>query len=125
MPEKEKELAMGPIVKDFDKLAPQQRQARLGGRVIDVTTIPARVLMEAARFADEIEKYTGEERLDKALSLVVRIAKVHDPEITLDWLLDNADLNQLLALIDFTLEPLKTRAREEHEKKGEAGTPEG
>ena len=125
MPEKEKELAMGPIIKDLDKLAPQQRRARLGGRVIDVTTIPARVLMEAARFSDEMEKYSGEERLDKALSLVVRIAKVHDPEMTLDWLLEHADINQLMALIDFTLEPLKTRVREEQEKKGEAETPEG
>jgi hypothetical protein len=121
MPEKEKKPDMGPTIKDFDKLAPAQRQARLGGRVIDVTTIPARVLLEAAKFADEMEKYSGEERLVKAIGIVSRIACVHDEAITTDWLLDNCSLDQLMAFVDFTLEPLKKRVAEEGGK-GEAVT---
>jgi hypothetical protein len=115
-----KKLDIGPVIRDFDKLVPAQRQARLGGRVIDVTTIPARVLLEAAKFADEMEKYSGEERLVKSISIVARIAQVHDTEITVDWLLDHADLNQLMAFIDFTLEPLKKRVTEEATKEGNA-----
>jgi hypothetical protein len=76
--------------------------------------------LEAAKFADEMEKYSGEERLVKSISIVARIAQVHDTEITVDWLLDHADLNQLMAFIDFTLEPLKKRVTEEATKEGNA-----
>jgi hypothetical protein len=119
MPE---ETKGGPMIKDLDKLAPQQRQIRLSGRVIDVTTIPSRVLLESAKFADEMEKYSGEERLVKAIGIAARIAQVHDTEITADWLLDHADLNQLMAFIDYTLEPLKQRVAEQQEKEGNAET---
>ena len=115
-----KKLDMGPTIKDFDKLAPAQRQARLGGRVIDVTTIPARVLLESAKFADEMETYSGEERLVKSIGIVARIAQVHDEGITTDWLLDNCSLEQLMGFIDYTLEPLKKRVTEEGAKEGNA-----
>jgi hypothetical protein len=94
----------------------------LSGRVIDVTTIPSRVLLESAKFADEMEKYSGEERLVKAISIAARIAQVHDTEITADWLLDHADLNQLMEFINYTLEPLKQRVAEQQEKEGNAET---
>ena len=116
----ERKLDMGPTIKDFDKLAPAQRQARLGGRVIDVTTIPARVLLESAKFADEMESYSGEERLVKSIGIVARIAQVHDEGITTDWLLDNCSLEQLMGFIDYTLEPLKKRVTEEGAKEGNA-----
>jgi hypothetical protein len=117
----ERKLDMGSTtIKDFDKLAPAQRQARLGGRVIDVTTIPARVLLESAKFADEMETYSGEERLVKSIGIVARIAQVHDEGITTDWLLDNCSLEQLMGFIDYTLEPLKKRVTEEGAKEGNA-----
>jgi len=113
--EKKEGLELSPKIVDFDKLAPDKRLARIGGRVIDVTTIPTRVMLEAAKFTDEQESYTNLERIEKTLGIVSRITQMRDPEITTDWLLDHADLTQLMAFIKFCLEPL----RASQEKEGE------
>jgi len=106
MAEKDKELSLGPKGVDLDRLAPEKRQVRLGGRLIDVTTIPARVLLDAAKFSDEQDSLTNLEKIEHSIQIVARIAQTRDAEITADWLLEHADLNQLQAFIRYCLEPI-------------------
>ncbi len=102
---------MGPQIVDFDKLAPDKRLARIGGRVIDVTTIPARVTLELAQFADQQKDQASDGAFTRMLELVAKIASQKDAEITADWLLDHTTVDALLAFTEFVLEPLKKRAK--------------
>jgi len=40
--------------KDFDSLLPEKRVAKIAGREIDVSKIPARIVLEQAKFRDDI-----------------------------------------------------------------------
>jgi len=116
------EETRAPIIKDFDKLSPDLRQARLGGKLIDVTTIPARVLLEAAKFSDEQDRYTNLEKIERSIQIVAKIAQMKDQEITADWLLDHADLNQLQGFMEFCLEPIRKRSGGETGAASSAGS---
>ena len=94
---------------DLDKLVPEKRIIRLAGKEIDVSKIPSRVTLEIAQKADVL-KSGSEESFPLLLELVVQICKPSQPDINADWLVDNTSLDQLIALIEFVLEPLKERA---------------
>ena len=95
------------VIKDFDKILPPKRIAKLAGKEIDVSLIPSRVSLELAIFRDNVLKMkSSEEQQRKSLEIVAKVCQVKNPKITVDWLLDNTHYEQLIEFIDFVLEPL-------------------
>jgi len=109
-----------PQIKDFDAVAPARRVARIAGREVDVTSIPARVTLDMARFKDDLDagKLTQEEQIARTVELVAKVTVARNPEITADWLLDNTTLDTLFDFIGFVLAPTTQRAKEYEEKQG-------
>lgn len=99
---------MAQEILDLDKLIPEERIIRLAGEEINVTKIPSRVTLEIAKKSDVL-KSGSEESFPILLDLVVKICKPSKPDITTDWIIDNTSLDQLLALIEFILKPIKDR----------------
>ncbi|KAB2337656.1 hypothetical protein F7731_08670 [Cytobacillus depressus] len=99
---------MAQEILDLDKLIPEQRIIRLAGKEIDVSKIPSRVTLEIAKKSDVL-KSGSEESFPVLLDLVVKICKPSQPDITSDWIIDNTSLDQLLALVEFILKPIKDR----------------
>ena len=112
---------MGKTFKDFDRLIPEQRIAKLAGKEIDVTRIPSRVTLMLAEYADSVDRLSPKEQFKNALEPIVAVCKLTDPEVTVDWLLDNTDFAQLQEFTQFVLEPIrqKTQGGQESGKKQE------
>lgn len=106
----EEKKAVEPQIRDFDKISPEKRIARIGGKEFDVTRIPSRVALEMARFSDKSGDRTSEESFMEMVGLVVRVCKKSDPSITVEWLIDNTDFMALQAFIEYALTSLKERA---------------
>ncbi|WP_284037462.1 hypothetical protein [Neobacillus sp. 114] len=100
---------MAQDILDLDKLIPEQRIVRLSGKEIDVSKIPSRVTLEIAKKSDVL-KSGSEESFPLLLELIVKICKPSQPDITSEWIIDNTSLDQLMALIEFILKPIKDRA---------------
>lgn len=107
---------MAQEILDLDKLVPEQRLVRLAGKEIDVSKIPSRVTLEIAKKSDVL-KSGSDESFPVLLDVIVKVCKPSFPEITQDWIIDNTSLDQLLALIEFILQPIKDRT-EGNEKNG-------
>lgn len=98
---------MAEIFKDFNKIIPEVRIAKLGDEEIDVSKIPSRVSLELAIFRDKVlTMKSSEEQQRKSLEIVAKVCQVKNPKITVDWLLDNTHYEQLIEFIDFVLEPI-------------------
>ncbi|MEK8132909.1 hypothetical protein WMW72_34010 [Paenibacillus filicis] len=108
-----------PQILDLDKVIAAQRIVKLAGKEIDVSKIPSRVTLELAEKSDEL-KSGGKNSFPMVLEMVVKVCKPSFPEITKDWIVDNTSLDQLTALIDFILNPVKERAEG---KKAESPNP--
>lgn len=93
---------------DLDKLMPERRVVKMGGREIDVSKISARVMFEISRKYGNVKESMNMNDED-ALELVCSICRPSFPDITVDWLLDNTDMEGLLSLIEFVLAPLNER----------------
>ncbi len=109
------------IFKDFDKILPPQRIARLSGREIDVSRIPSRISLEIAQFRDNFLKMNSETMQKRSLEIVAKICQVTDPGITPEWLLDNTHFEQLTDFMDFVLEPINRPAEDKNKKKASQG----
>lgn len=103
---------MARTIKDFNRLIPETRIAKLGGKDIDVTRIPSRVTLQLAQYADDVAegKLTPKEQFVNALEPVAAVCKLTDPDVTVDWLLDNTDFAQLSEFTKFVLEPIMQQA---------------
>lgn len=95
-----------PIIKDFDKIIPLKRIAKLAGEEIDVSLIPSRISLELAIFRDKVLAMKSEDQQRKSLEIVAKVCQVKNPKITVDWLLDNTHYEQMIEFIDFVLEPI-------------------
>ena len=100
---------MAQEILDLDKIITAERIVRLAGKEIDVSKIPSRVTLEIAKKSD-ILKSGSEESFPVLLELIVKICKPSQPDITSEWIIDHTSLDQLLALIEFILKPIKDRA---------------
>lgn len=100
---------MAQEILDLDKLIPKQRVVKLAGKEIDVSKIPSRVTLEIAKKSDVLQS-GSEESFPILLDVIVKICRPSFSEITDDWIIDNTSLDQLLALIEFILKPIKDRA---------------
>ncbi|MFA5053660.1 MAG: hypothetical protein WC565_06365 [Parcubacteria group bacterium] len=113
-----------PKLVDFDAVAPEKRQARIGGRVVDIGFIPARVLFDIARFKDDMDsgKFSTTEQITAMVELVARVTTRSDPAITAEWLLENASIQGLLDFCSWVMNPAAQKATEYEESQGNAET---
>ena len=117
---------MNDIIKDFDKIIPDKRIAILVGKEFDVSKISTRMALKQVIFRDNALKMNGEEAFRKAVEIVAEIcgkpkngregfwsklASLFKARITAKWLMDNTNYEQLMAFIDFVLEPLTDKAQ--------------
>lgn len=93
---------------DIDRILPPPRTFSLAGKTVDVSRIPTRVVLSIAR-DNEVLEARNDASFDLMLGYVETICKASAPEVTRDWLLDNTDITQLWALINFVLAPLHER----------------
>lgn len=102
-------MSKQPEILDLDKIITDQRIVRLSGEDIDVSKIPSRITLELAEKVDVLQSGSADS-FPILMDMIVKICKPSKPEITRDWLVDNTSTEQLLALIEFALKPLKDRA---------------
>jgi len=115
----EERKTVGGIV-DFDAVAPEKRLARIAGKVIDVTMIPAKLSLELARFSDQAERgeLDNETTLNRMFDLVSEVCQVSDPDVTTEWLLESTSFEQLFDFIDYVIEPLRSRGNRKASRAG-------
>jgi hypothetical protein len=115
-------------LKDFDLLIPDKRIAKLAGKEFDVSKISTRMALEQSEFRDNVLKMGEKEALFKAIKIVARICgkpvikgnfikQLFNKAIDEAWLVNNTNYEQLIAFIDFVLEPLTGKTEPDLEKK--------
>jgi len=100
---------MSGIFKDFNAIIPEVRVAKIGDLEIDVSRIPSRAHIKILEFRESMATMTALERHNVTLDIISDICKKSHPEITPDWLIDNTDLEQLNAFVEFVFEPLSAQ----------------
>jgi len=114
-------------IRDFDKIVPNKRIAKLAGKEFDVSLISTRMALEQSEFRDNVLKMGEKEALHKAIGIVAKICgkpiesgnffkRLFSRPISEKWLVDNTNYEQLIAFIDFVLEPLTGKAIDEKKK---------
>lgn len=99
-----------PEILDLDKLKPRKRLIKLSGKEIDVSTIPSEVTLEIVEKADVIESESAES-FDLVFDMIIKICNVTNPDdgITKEWLVKNTSLEQLTAMMEFVMKPIRER----------------
>jgi hypothetical protein len=113
-----------PIIKDFDAVAPKKRKARIGGKEISIGIIPGRMILDVARFMDEKAsgKMSTVDQVTRIVDLVSGIVSKEDPEITADWLLENASMDTLVEFCSWVITPVNKEAEKYQEQRGNSKT---
>lgn len=116
----------GPEILDLDKLIAQDRIIKLAGKEINVTKIPSKITLKVVDKFEEIDT-DNPESMDIVMDLAVDIinAQNDDKEITKEWLLKNTDVQQLIKMLEFIMEPIKGRiSGDENSEEAGSGNPE-
>lgn len=102
-------MANQPEILDLDKLVPKKRIVKLAGKAIDVSKIPSEVTLELAENEDKLQSAGSFEMI---FDMVIKICNATNPDedITKEWLVKNTSLEQLMALMEFIMKPLRDRA---------------
>jgi len=101
-----------PEVLDLDVILPPKRIVKFAGQKIDVSAVPARTVLGIIRDREKLRE-GSEESLDLLLDYTAQVCAGSfpgqpDTEVR-EWLVENArDVDQLLRLVEFALEPLRT-----------------
>ncbi len=95
------------IYKDFSKRKVQERIMKIADQEIDVSRIPTRVMLKLVELKDkEDELRTGGIETFMELVEIISMACRKNKKITVDWLIDNTDIEMLMEIITFIVEPL-------------------
>lgn len=99
------------IRKDFSKTIYEKRIAVIEGEEIDVSRISTRVMLNLVDLKERREELEagGKEIFYKLIEIIAQCCKSNS-KITVDWLIDNTEIMQLLDLMEFIVEPLLMRA---------------
>jgi len=100
---------------DLDALIPEPRIVKLKGNEIDVSIIPSGVILEIEKKKDKLK---GEDSFNVVLDLVCKICKPSFPKITPQWLIDNTSFEQLQAMLEFVMAPIREKAEKVAAKEG-------
>lgn len=106
------------IYKDFSKRKVQERIIKIADQKVDVSRIPTRVMLELIELKDkEDELRTGGIETFMKLIEIISMACRKNKKITVDWLMDNTDIEMLMGIIAFIVEPLTRLVETEPLKK--------
>jgi hypothetical protein len=98
---------------DFDKVIPEKRIAKIAGKEIDVSKLPARLVLEQAKFSDDLQSGKIKSMTDiqkRSFETVEKVCKVSNPDFSLEEIIDDITVEQLLQFIEYVLEPLNKRS---------------
>lgn len=98
---------LSDISRDLDLLRPPKKIIRIGGHDIDISFIPCGIAFEVEELSKKILKLDSkalsdgdEKEQKKAFMLAVELCAVYCkrkyPELTVDWFLDNATVEQVM-----------------------------
>ncbi len=96
------------MLRDFDALMPPKREAKIFGVTVDVSIIPARLVVQMNRIKTDYADLPEEEQFYKLVELVAEIC--NHPDITSDRLLNEMTLPALVEFQQYVLEPLQAEA---------------
>jgi hypothetical protein len=108
------------LLNNFEILEPPKRTATIKGESVDVSIIPARVALKFISFSkkydmDKLEKM-GEDAteddiddgmIEDVVGIVGMICQKSNKKINKDWLLDNLEINELMAFTKYVFAGLK------------------
>jgi hypothetical protein len=100
------------VILDLDTLIPEKRIIKLAGKEIDVSMIPSRVMLKVIKKLDvfaEMGENLSDDSFFEIADIAVDICKRSFPEITVEWLIDNTDIIQLIELLQFIVSPLRSK----------------
>ena len=104
---------------DFDALVIEPRLARVGGEVVDVSTIPVAVSLAMAKNADRSKEEIlalatadSEGEMNKMARLVSDVCIVSNPKLTPEFLMKHLDYAKFSAFMKFVLSPMTDKAEE-------------
>lgn len=108
--------------KDFDKVLPEKRIAKIAGKEIDVSKLPARLVLEQAKFRDDIlsgkiKSFVDQQKM--SFEMVEKVCQVSNPDFNIDKIVDEITVEQLLQFIEFVLEPLNSRNKDKKKVKNQ------
>ena len=93
--------------KDFSKRKYEKRTMKIADQEVDVSRIPTRVMLKLVELKDkEDELKTGGIETFMELVEIISMACRKNKKITVDWLIDNTDIEMLMGIIAFIVEPL-------------------
>lgn len=98
-------------IRDFDIIVPKERLARIGGEVVNVATIPTRVALGLARFADTKNQEDSGEMFEGVIKLISLACIKSNPKVTPEFLMDNTTFESVSAFIEFVLNPVQEKAK--------------
>lgn len=103
--------------KDFSKRKYEPRTIKIEDQEIDVSRIPTRVMLELAELKDkEDELKTGGTEVFMEIVKIISMACYKNKKITPDWLIDHTDIEMLIGILNYIIEPL-TKIAEKTAKK--------
>jgi len=115
---------------DFDALVIEPRLARVGGEVVDVSTIPVGVVLRMAKFQDRDAAVAEAERdangtMAEMFQMVSDVCVVSNPKITPEFLMAHLNYAKFAVFMKFVLSPMTDKAEEFLEsEEGNAATDE-
>jgi len=115
---------------DFDALVIEPRLARVGGEVVDVSTIPVGVVLRMAKFQDRDVAVAEAERdangtMAEMFQMVSDVCVVSNPKITPEFLMAHLNYAKFAVFMKFVLSPMTDKAEEFMEaEEGNAATDE-
>ena len=117
---------------DFDALVVEERLARVGGEVVDVSTIPVAVSLAMSKHSDRTKEEVlalaeadAEGELRKMVKLVSDVCVVSNPALTVEFLMKHLNYAKFSAFMKFVLQPMTDKAEEFLEsEEGNAATDE-
>ena len=99
---------------DFDALVHEPRIALVGGEKVDVSIIPVAVTLAMAKLSERTREEiiaSAEEdpegELRRVLGLVSDVCMPSNPKFTVDFLMNNMDMEKIRLFNEFVLKPLR------------------
>ncbi len=106
------------IYKDFSKRKVEKRIMKIADQEIDVSRIPTRVMIRLAEIRERRDELEAGSLADfYEVIEIMSIACSKNKKITPDWLIDHTDIEMLMEVIVFIVEPLTKLAEVEPLKK--------
>jgi len=97
-------------LKNFDEINREKREIQVGGEIADVTRIPSRVMLELIDASDNGEfSEDNPNSFKRTLDMAEKICTPSNPKMTAEFLLDNTDIETLIDILYYIMEPVRAK----------------